>query len=222
MQRAFAALEEEPLVLPESEIAFGANDLGQLLFSAMYDYQLYGSVPLFLELAAERDAEGLEAIGELFLEAFSTFAESASVMGLSVWCSDSVQYYDANAVDEAHAGVWPEISSIFRSGDERLVSACAQWPLAPAESLRPVTSAVPTLVGNGEMDPVTPDTSAQVVVSTLSRGRFVSVPRFGHGGVSDVCGIDKVLEFVASPDPEAIDLSCIEDVPAIEFLLELP
>jgi pimeloyl-ACP methyl ester carboxylesterase len=222
LQRAFAALEEEPLVLPESEIALGANDLGQLVFSAMYDYQLFGSIPLLLELAAERDAEGLEAIGGPFFEAVSTYSESASVMGLSVWCSDSAQYYDVTAIDEAHAGVWPEISRTFRSGDERLVVACAQWPLAPAESLRPVVSDIPTLVGNGEMDPVTPDTSAEVVVSTLSRGRFVSVPRLGHGGVIAVCGFPKMLEFIANPDPEALDLSCIEDVPAIEFVLERP
>jgi hypothetical protein len=50
----------------------------------------------------------------------------------------------------------------------------------------------------------------------------VSVPRLGHGGVIAVCGFPKMLEFIANPDPEALDLSCIEDVPAIEFVLERP
>jgi pimeloyl-ACP methyl ester carboxylesterase len=223
LRDAFATLEEEPITLPESGLVLRGVDLGQLVFTAMYNNQLFGIVPLLLSRAADRDAEGLEALLEPLAENLASLVEgTSSLQPFAIWCSDSAQYYDASDIDAAHDGVWPEISATFRTGDDRLDALCADWPLAPAEPLAPVVSDVPTLVGNGEMDPVTPDTSAEQVVETLSNGRFVRAPRLGHAGIGDTCGIGVLFELVSGLDPDAIDLSCVDDAPEIEFLTATP
>lgn len=218
LQRAFATLEAEPLTLPSSGSVLGAIDLGNILYQAMYSEAYFGHVPLLLSLAAERDAETLEMVLAPIIEGTAIFRDSGSAQAISVWCSDSTQYYDAGAVDAAHAGVWPEASRTFRLVDDGLLALCAEWPSAPRESLVPVVSDIPTLVSNGEMDPATPATSAELVASTLSNSRYIPVPRLGHAGFTYACGLGPVFEFIKGLDPDALDLSCLDDVPPIQFV----
>jgi pimeloyl-ACP methyl ester carboxylesterase len=89
---------------------------------------------------------------------------------------------------------------------------CGEWPAArlPESYFEPVTSDAPSLLLSGNLDPVTPPSWGERVAGTLTRSRHVVVPGAGHGTTSLGCVPDLIAEFLESPDPSALDTSCVQ------------
>jgi len=96
---------------------------------------------------------------------------------------------------------------------------CANWPVEQADPSfkQPLVSAIPTLVLEGELDPVTPPEYGQLVASYLSGVYYYEIPGAGHGVLAgEDCPLAIANAFVADPSQPPDD-SCIEEMPGVVF-----
>jgi hypothetical protein len=101
------------------------------------------------------------------------------------------------------------------------VKACEFWPRGTVASsyYEPTTSAVPTLILSGEVDPITPPSWGQRVAEHLSRSRHVVAPATGHGVVLTPCGMKMIREFIEAGSAESLDVSCVQSLRRPAFFL---
>jgi pimeloyl-ACP methyl ester carboxylesterase len=95
---------------------------------------------------------------------------------------------------------------------------CAVWKGNRPSSLSNwgVTSNIPTLILDGELDPITPPAWGKLAAQTLSHSQLVEFPGFGHGvlgGGPDGgnCTFRIVGEFIDNPY-KTVDSSCIHSL----------
>ena len=177
-------------------------------------------IPLALHLAAGGD--------------YSVLARNAAVYGgalgdmpdgvyLSVTCPEFVSRIRDEDVAAAVAGTF---LGDYRIRQQR--EACALWPRAtmPPDYWEPLRSTIPTLLMNGERDPVTPAKDALKVAETLPNSRTMIVPDGAHGsngleGLS--CLHDIETRFVDQGNFDGLDLEgCIASIRRRPFPTEPP
>jgi pimeloyl-ACP methyl ester carboxylesterase len=79
----------------------------------------------------------------------------------------------------------------------------------PADQKQAVRSAIPTLVLNGQYDPITPPDLGDLAARTLSGSNSYTFPGVGHGAyLSATCPHDMAVAFLANPSRRP-DASCI-------------
>lgn len=96
---------------------------------------------------------------------------------------------------------------------------CENWPVEEADPSfkEPVVSDIPTLILEGEFDPVTPPEYGRLVAEKLSSSYFFEFPGAGHNvGSGSECAGSITAEFVDEPTREP-DAACIADMPGIVF-----
>ena len=112
-------------------------------------------------------------------------------------------------------GVRPEIVDSLLNDTESIEHFCKviQVPTLPPAVNEPVVSDIPTLVINGQMDPITPPANGELVAQTLSRSVVVTTPFGGHGsGLSGKCMAGVMLAFIEDPGQRP-DTSCADTQP---------
>jgi hypothetical protein len=83
---------------------------------------------------------------------------------------------------------------------------------------QPVTSDIPTLVMQGEYDPITPPAWGQHAAETLENGYFYIYPGVGHGAaLVDGCPREMMLAFLENPTATPDD-SCIAGMDGVSFI----
>ena len=87
-------------------------------------------------------------------------------------------------------------------------------------SLSPSNSDIPVLLLSGEADPVTPWSYAERAMATLSNSRPLVLKGQGHGQIGTGCMPQLLGEFIANPDPLALDAECIERTKPTGFFLD--
>jgi hypothetical protein len=115
---------------------------------------------------------------------------------------------DQQILPEARAALEPGVLAYFE--------ICPQWPSRDADPKAsvPVSSAAPTLLVNGQFDPITPPAYGERAAQTLSKSVVVTLPGGGHAptwfSASPVgqCGEAIVLRFFADPS-KSPDTSCV-------------
>ena len=102
-------------------------------------------------------------------------------------------------------------------GDGR-IHDCDNWPVAIDQ--QPVRSDIPTLVLNGEFDPVTPPEYGYAVAHELPNSVVVDFPGFGHwaNGTGHPCPASMIQDFLSDPTRQP-DVSCIQALQPVHFLL---
>lgn len=96
---------------------------------------------------------------------------------------------------------------------------CENWPVDQADPSvkEPVVSDIPTVLLEGELDPVTPAEYAEQVAETLSNSFLYVFPGVGHTVlVSSRCAQDIALDFIDDPTQEP-DASCIAEMTGVAF-----
>jgi pimeloyl-ACP methyl ester carboxylesterase len=125
-------------------------------------------------------------------------------MQLSVVCAEDAP---ALRVDPADAG------RLLGTGlTESLLAQCAVWPqgAVPAGFHTPLASVVPTLVLEGEFDPVTPPRYGEEVVKSLPHARLLVLKGQGHNVIGAGCMPKLFARFLDTPDPKALDAGCLD------------
>jgi pimeloyl-ACP methyl ester carboxylesterase len=132
----------------------------------------------------------------------------ATGMQNSVVCSEDVPYFDTARIDRR------KLEETYQGAEQldALLEICRLWPRGPvdADLHAPLKSDVPSLLLSGEADPVTPPADAERLVQGLSRHRHLILKGEGHGQVATGCVPVLMARFLDSPDPAALDASCLD------------
>jgi len=137
-------------------------------------------------------------------------------MEMSVICSEDVPFYP-NALDHSDTLLGNTLLEVMRA-------QCEVWPRGevPADFHQPLDNdQVPVLLLSGEVDPVTPPRYAEQAAGQFARSAHWVIPGQGHSVLRHGCVPDKLAEFLDTPEPAAIDTSCIDDIKASPFFLTL-
>jgi pimeloyl-ACP methyl ester carboxylesterase len=78
-------------------------------------------------------------------------------------------------------------------------------------------SEVPVLVLSGGLDPATPPRHGAAVAERLGQARHVVSPFLGHGLSGQACAPRLITQFVRTADLAALDVECLEKLPAAAF-----
>jgi pimeloyl-ACP methyl ester carboxylesterase len=100
-----------------------------------------------------------------------------------------------------------------------IFGACENWPAEEAApSFKdPLVSDIPTLILEGELDPVTPPEYGRLVAGHLSNAYFFEFPGFGHAGEStSECALSITAAFIEDPTTEP-DAACMAEMPGLVF-----
>jgi pimeloyl-ACP methyl ester carboxylesterase len=110
----------------------------------------------------------------------------------------------------------PQIQPALLNFGLNRFSICQLWGMKPVPAVQkePVVRAIPTLILQGEYDPVTPPANGMLAAQTLSKSYFFLFPGVGHGVSSPIstCPNDITKAFLANPT-EKPDARCISSMP---------
>ena len=170
----------------------------------MYAYvpMVSALLPLQLHEAAQGRYDGLMALTRMIGE--SVGESMAMGMQLSVVCSEDAFGFKADPGAEG--------TLLGNQFSEFLGAQCDAWPKGamPGDFHQPLRSDVPTLVLEGEFDPVTPPRYGKEVVSTLPNGRLLVLRGQGHNVIGAGCMPKLFAQFMQTPDAGALDASCLD------------
>lgn len=224
-----AALDEAPVTVtveasdgeePFDVMVDGAF-LTTFLFESLYNVELIPYLPGYITAVAGGDMTWIEAEGyELLLE--PTFADG---FFYTVLCAEDADFEpDATTLD----GIHEELVTPVTGEWESFFALCEVWdvPALPDWVDEPVESDIPTLILNGEFDPITPPAYGDNVAETLVNGYSYTYPGASHGVIgAGECPIGMLLAFLDDPTVEP-DSSCLDgmrvrfDVPLTSYVLK--
>ena len=147
---------------------------------------------------------------------------SSRGMMVSVLCSDDLVGRTAEDLLEVRAAL---PSQLIGSGDPEVVveygifGICENWPVEQADPSfkEPLVSDIPTLVLEGEFDPVTPPEYGQLVASYLSDSYYFELPGIGHDIlVASECARSIAGHFIGDPSG-APAAACVAGMTGVAF-----
>jgi hypothetical protein len=126
---------------------------------------------------------------------------------------------DGDMEAQARAGkkdlqAYPVLGSAMGSAAflDRQAALCGElgMPQRPADDYRPVHTALPALIIDGEMDPITPPPNARAILPGFANGTYVEFPYAGHGPSRSVdCAGDLLNAFYDDPAAPP-NLACVD------------
>lgn len=111
-------------------------------------------------------------------------------------------------------------------GDDSHLSfklSCPLWPqYRPNEDFyKPVVANIPTLILSGDLDPVTPPSNGEYSANSLPNNKHIVVKNAAHTVAITTCASDIINEFLTSLNPNALDETCLDDIPKESFMTNL-
>lgn len=125
-------------------------------------------------------------------------------MQFSVICSEDNQGMGARSDDA---------NTVLGNGmAESMAAMCKVWPKGnvPADFHNALATDVPTLILEGEFDPVTPPRYGEEVVKTLPNGRLFTLRGQGHNVIGAGCMPKLFTQFIEKADAKTLDGACLE------------
>jgi pimeloyl-ACP methyl ester carboxylesterase len=179
-----------------------------LLTLSLYQTDLLAEIPAAIAQAQQGTTTLLQ---RFFDEVW--FGEDAISRGMwfSVECGEDAPFITSHDIAAAEQALTPPLRAADPFNMQGRYDTCQFWtlPPLPAAQKQAVTSAIPTLILEGEFDPVTPPANGALVAKTLSHSYSLVFPGIGHGvDFTGPCPTGIVLAFQANPDQQP-DTSCI-------------
>lgn len=102
-------------------------------------------------------------------------------------------------------------------------NVCPSWPkYQVADNYHePVTANIPTLILSGDLDPVTPPSNGEYPNQSLPNSKHLIAKNVSHIVAGKGCSSKLIAEFIEHKDPQAVDGSCLDDIPAQAFMTSL-
>ena len=143
-------------------------------------------------------------------------------MMLSVFCAEDLIGVTPEEYLEVREQIPPQL--VGRADPEDVIEydffgICQNWPVEQADPAfkQPVVSDIPTLILEGEFDPVTPLIYAEEVKAHLSNSYLFEFPGIGHDVlVASSCSRQIADQFMDDPLSEP-DASCLEEMQGAAF-----
>lgn len=177
------------------EVTINDRMLISLLWPLVYTPETMRLVPQLIRQANEGDFSPLAAT----VAAQSIRETEFSVLQrVAVLCAE-----DMAGQSPLDSPRWGGIARLF-------MEACQGFPAGKVEPefFEPTTSAIPTLLLSGSLDPVTPPSEAERAARTLAHHRHIVVEGWGHIASPHPCVRRVVTRFFETPDPKASPLAC--------------
>jgi pimeloyl-ACP methyl ester carboxylesterase len=226
---ALEGLELEPLILDGTHPTNGSNlryaltgsGLVQILFQALYLYDVIPDVPKALDAAIEGDGQPvwdlligpgfpdpdeIEAFEEEALDlGIESFPPSiADGMHLSVQCTEEIPFTDMAALESRLDELPFELAFALGGTVYSLEEQCGVWnvPAWNIDEIEPaINRDIPTLVLAGNFDPITPPEWGQLAAGKLNRATFLQVDAVGHAVIgAGECAGQIISSFADDPD----------------------
>jgi len=194
---------------------FTGNDLVLWVRQALYDTSLIPQLPAVLFQLRQHEYTQLASI-------YGNGIDIPGSIGLfySVMCGEDMAFTTQHALQTSVQGLPPPIQPALLDFLLSRYSACQLWGVKPVPAVQkePVRSSIPTLILQGEYDPVTPPANGMLAAQTLSKSYFFLFPGVGHGVYSPIssCPSDVTNAFWENPT-EKPDASCISSMPELVF-----
>jgi pimeloyl-ACP methyl ester carboxylesterase len=166
------------------------------LFMALYSSEFIPYLPRLIQ-----DAQRGEYSLITYLLSILTFDRSISYgMYYSVLCAEDADFspQDANT-----AGVYPYLAKDAEKDLEEMQKVCQLWhnERFDAQVDAPIISDIPTLVINGQFDPITPPAFGEQAAQQLSHSYIYTLPLGSHGSfLSQPCADDLMMSFLSNPN----------------------
>lgn len=179
-----------------------------VLFQLLYDKQTIQLLPRIISLV---NSGNNAILAPLMAVPFEVNLETDLGMYFSVECAEEWPFSKLSDNQAAESQALPEFAQDSDIGVQSSITLCQKWNV-PAASQAQVTllkSDIPTLVMEGQFDPITPPEFGQKVAQGLSKSFYVEFPYNGHGEVvpDNVCGINVMKAFLDNPSSKP-DSSC--------------
>ena len=194
---------------------FTGNDLVLWVRQALYDTSLIPQLPAVLFQLRQHEYTQLASI-------YGNGIDIPGSIGLfySVMCGEDMAFTKQHDLEISVQGLPSPIQPALLDFLLSRYSACQLWGVKPVPAVQkePVRSSIPTLILQGEYDPVTPPANGMLAAQTLSKSYFFLFPGVGHGVYSPIssCPSDVTNAFWENPT-EKPDASCISSMPELVF-----
>jgi len=219
-------IEQKPLSFemfdPETGIPIPveitASRLLDIIFIALYRWDLIEQLPMLIYQAADGHAQALEPLVRAYLEALLD-NDVSDAMNMSVECYDMGDGLDAHSYQQQVA-LYPRIRHFVE--DFWAYSPCHFWQnqRASADFLQPVKSSVPTLLLSGRFDPITPPQWAKQAAASLLHSHIIEFPDMGHAVIDGTqCATDVASIFLQNPR-KTPEHACLDNLAYPNFVLQ--
>ncbi len=227
---AARATMDEPIVVevedteryPTGKAYFFSNMAAFLPFMLFYEQSNYAALPAIIHAWAD----AVENRDEALFKAIAA-APTGDFFGISQGMYDAIMCNDgyreaAIASTAADRAEFPVLTAaIAAEGDAQAAAdSCISLGLTPRprEQYAAVQTDIPTLLVEGDMDPITPPPLAHVIEPGFTNGTYVEFPYAGHGPTRSVeCAGDLLNKFYDDPEAEP-DLACVDEMEVPDFL----
>ena len=223
IREAMASVIDNPIVVevedteafPSGEARIYRDIAGLLPFALLYEQDNYPGLPgmiyAWADMVERRDPDVFRALVEAASDEGGIFS-SAEGMRLAILCNDGDVQAQGNA-NRRDREQYPILGQLFGEADNaaRNDALCVElgMPLRPKEQYAPTVTAIPTLIIEGDMDPITPPPNARAILPGFSNGTYVEFPYAGHGPSRSVpCAGHMLNKFFDDPSTEP-DISCV-------------
>jgi pimeloyl-ACP methyl ester carboxylesterase len=209
LREQLAAIDRQLALKPAQVTAEGADGgrsavtvtralFHHLLLAMMQSAVSRRYIPLLISTAA---VNGFQPFATQFAQLRAGLSRFPVGMYLSVVCAEDAR---------RRSGRPAAAATPFQDSTRRLAAACSAWPVraAPAATLAPFVSDVPTLLVSGSLDPVTPAEGASRLAGSLRNGRHLVVPAVAHGPMFPDCVRPAVAAFIDKVVAPALDPAC--------------
>lgn len=181
----------------------------QMVAAALYRSELVPQVPQLIASAAEGN----------FLLVNIIAPQLSGNLAEGVYFSELCAAY--GSYDPAEVGSGDSLFDLYASNRAALPEICAFWavPRLPASAATAVSATIPTLILNGQFDPITPPSNGAAIDSRLRNSYNITFPTTAHGILpGPACPQSIMAAFLRTPTL-APNLACM-DTMRLTFLTE--
>ena len=177
-----------------------------------YEPETAALLPLSISEGLKGNFVPLAGQEKLLTGELADIAENA--MQLSVVCSEDADLLTPRPQDAS--------TLLGNSLIDSIKAACEIWPhgTRPTDFHAALESRTPTLILEGELDPVTPPAYGSEVLKGLPNGRLLVAKGQGHNVIGRGCIPRLVAEFVDKLDPLTLDAKCVDELGPIPAFLD--
>lgn len=200
-------IARSPVPLSTPGKTFTAEKFVKLVSLLLYDEKGGPLVPGVVAVVRARRIDALEQFVATLEKIDST---TSFGLHLSVMCREYVAFSSRAKAAAELAKVPAELRPYLNN--ENYFEACDLWnvPAASASVRDPVTSALPTLVLAGNLDPATPPAWSKLAAMSLSAAHYFEISNVSHGVFGSECGVGVINQFLAKPALRPVQASCME------------
>ncbi len=194
------------------DFALNAQDALLVMHQLLYSKTSIAQVPSYIDAIRTKNKTTLQRILQPSL---ANFGLINAAMYMSVNAYEELPFNgDLAFKEDLNRTIEIPLAPAFFSSDAKTLE---QWHPFRADSIEnaAVVSNIPTLVANGDFDPVTPSSNAALVAQSLSHSYLVTFAWESHNLFSS-CFFEICSTFLDTPDQQP-DFSCVSSKPSIPW-----